>query len=153
MAPKSPHNHLTPLAIVLRYAEERGWIHRAPRVRKPKLPKRPYSYLQTQEEIARFLRAAAARSRGLLALYATAVYMGMRAGELAGLRWEDVDFATRLILVQRSYDGPTKNNEIRYVPILDALLSVLREWRLSCGGPLVFPNRGGGVHQPSARVF
>jgi hypothetical protein len=68
----------------------------------------------------------------VFALYATAVFTGMRAGELGGLRWDDVDFDKRLVTVQRSFDGPIKAGDIRYVPILDALLPVLRAWRLRC---------------------
>jgi hypothetical protein len=67
-----------------------------------------------------------------------AVFTGMRAGELGGLRWDDVDFDKRLVTVQRSFDGPTKAGDVRYVPILDALLPVLRAWRLRCGGGFVF---------------
>lgn len=153
LASKTLHNQLTLLATLVHYAEELGWIARAPRIRKPRVPKRPYDYLRTQDEIGRFLRAAATRGCDLCALYATATYTGLRAGELAGLRWEDVDFDNRLVLVQRSYNGPTKNDQIRYVPILDALLPILRQWRLSCAGPIVFPNHAGAMHQPSARVF
>jgi integrase len=52
----------------------------------------------------------------------------MRAGELAALEWPDIDFERRLITVQRSFDGPTKSDRVRYVPILTPLLSILREW-------------------------
>jgi len=86
-------------------------------------------------------------------LYATAIYTGMRAGELAGLRREDIDLERRLITVQRSFDGPTKSGDVRYVPILDPLLPVLREWLLLCAGPVVFPNEAGNMHSPSAYIF
>jgi integrase len=52
-------------------------------------------------------------------LYATAVYTGLRKGELAGLRWEDVDFARGLVRVARSYDQETKTGTVRYVPLCD----------------------------------
>jgi integrase len=86
-------------------------------------------------------------------LYATAIYTGMRAGELAGLHWEDVSFERRLITVQRSFDGPTKADDVRYLPILDPLLPVLRERRLRQAGRLVFTNEDGRMLQPSARVY
>lgn len=66
----------------------------------------------------------------MFVFYATAIYTGCRAGELAALEWPDVDFDRRLITVQRSFDGPTKSDRVRYVPILDPLLPVLRAWRL-----------------------
>ncbi len=75
------------------------------------------------------------------ALYMTALYTGMRAGELAGLQWADVDFNTRLITVQRSFEGPTKSDEVRRVPIVDALLEPLKRWK-------VRHPRQAGLHQP-----
>lgn len=77
----------------------------------------------------------------------------MRKGELAGLRWDDVDFERRLITVQRSYHGPTKAGDVRYVPILDPLLPVLRDWRLRCPGDLAFPNGRGRMRDEGSRVF
>ena len=78
---------------------------------------------------------------------------GWGKAELAGLHWNDVDFDKRLITVQRSFDGPTKAGDVRYVPILAPLLPILRQWRLQCRTPLVFPNNVGTMHQPSARIF
>ena len=49
-----------------------------------------------------------------------------------------VDLEARLITVQRSFDGPTKADDVRYVPVLDPLLPVLRAWRLRHPGRLVF---------------
>ena len=46
-------------------------------------------------------------------LYSTAVYSGWRAGELAGLRWSNVDFERRTIHVRRSYEGKTKTRSSR----------------------------------------
>ena len=86
-------------------------------------------------------------------LYATAIYSGARAGELAGLEWADIDFAQRLIHIRRSFDGPTKSKRTRKVPILDPLLPLLREWRLQHPGKLVFTNRDNAMLQPSGRVF
>ena len=42
------------------------------------------------------------------AAFTVAIYTGLRAGEIWGLRWEDVDFDEREILVRHSFDGPTK---------------------------------------------
>ena len=131
------------------------WLSRRPRIRKPRLPDQAhdFNYLRTEEDIGRFLRAARERGENVFALYATAVFTGMRAGELAGLQWDDVDLERRLITVQHSYTGPTKAGYVRFVPVLDPLLPVLRAWRLRCPGPIVFPNRAGKMHGPSARVF
>lgn len=153
--PKTVHNHLTLLISVLNAAVDLGWLAKVPRIRKPKtrLFSTEYRYLRSDTERDAFLRAAREEGEDVFALYATAVFTGMRAGELAGLRWDDINFTTRLITVQRSFDGPTKAGDVRYVPLLDALLPVLRAWRLKTPGAVVFPNRDGRMLQPSARIF
>jgi integrase len=89
----------------------------------------------------------------VFALYATAVYTGLRAGELAALLWDVIDLERRLITVQRSFDGPTKSGDVRYVPVLDALLPVLRAWHLRNPLDVVFPSQSGTAQGASARVF
>jgi integrase len=153
--PKTLANHLTLLGSMLRVAVDLDWLDRVPRIRKPRvrLFSADYAYLRTDDEIRRLLAAARAEGDDVFVLYATAIYTGMREGELDGLLWEDVDFDRRLLTVQRSFDGPTKAEDVRYVPILDPLLPVLREWRLRVGGQLVFTNRDGRMLGRSARVF
>lgn len=155
LSPKTTHNILTLLVAMLNYAVDLGWLAKVPRIRKPKLVHNPhdYRYLRTDGEIRRFLRAARDEGDAVFAIYATAIYTGMRAGELAGLKWSCVNLERRLITVQASYDGPTKAGAVRYVPILDPLLPVLREWRLKMPGEIVFPNEAGNMHRQSARVF
>ena len=155
LSPKTVANQLTLLISMLNLAVDMGWLDRAPRIRKPKI--RPvsggYAYLRTDDEIRRFLAAARAEGEHVFILYALAAYTGLRAGELAGLLWSDVDFARRLIVVQRSFDGPTKSGDVRYVPILDPLLPLLNRWKKLSDGDLVNPNQRGTMHKPSARIF
>ena len=156
LSKKTIANHLTLLVTMLNVAVDLGWLTKVPRIRKPKvrLISADFSYLRTDEEIARLLRAAeAAEGEDTYALYAMAINTGMRVGELAGLLWSDVDLDRRLVTVQRSFNGPTKADDVRYVPILDSLLPILREWRLRHPGRLVFTNRDGRMFQPSSRVF
>jgi integrase len=128
---KTIANHLTLLGAMLKAAQDLSWLVILPRIRKPKVRlNADFGYLRTDEELRRFLVAAHDEDRGAFVLYAAAAYTGMRAGELAGLQWGDVSFEQRLIAVQRSYAGPTKGGDVRYVPILDPLLPVLRAHRL-----------------------
>lgn len=78
----------------------------------------------------------------LPALFATAVYPGLRRGELCGLRWTDVDLERRAIVVRRSYAGPTKSGKGRLVPIPVSLVPILAAWKLQSrgGAGLVFPD-------------
>jgi integrase len=101
---KTISNHLVLLGSVLRLARDLGWVERLPVIRKPRvrLHSSSYSYLRTPEEISRFLRAAQVEGEMVHMFYAAAIYTGLRAGELAALRWDDIDWSTRLITVQRS---------------------------------------------------
>ena len=131
------------------------WILHAPKLRKPKVALfgTDYQWLRGDDEVRRFLAAARAEDEHVFVFYALAIFSGMRAGELAALEWSDIDLERRLIAVQRSFDGPTKSVRVRYVPILDPLLPVLREWRLKHPGRLVFTNMAGAMFAPSARIF
>ncbi len=155
LSPKTVSNILTLLGTMLRTAIDLGWLATLPRIKKPKtyVDAEDYTFLQSQDDIDRFLAAAAEAGPDVFVMYATAVYTGLRVGELAALRWSDVNFARRLIMVQRSHAGPTKSGRSRPVPILDPLLPVLRDWLQRNPTDLVFPNRDGQQHQPSARIF
>jgi len=152
---KTVANLLTLFTSMMNLAVDLAWLIKAPKVKKPRvrLFEKDFSYLRTEEEIRRFLGAAEAEGELVYMLYATALYTGTREGELAALQWDDVDLEKRLITVQRSFEGPTKAEDVRYVPILDPLLPLLKRWRLRCPGKLLFPNQRGGMQCPSARIF
>lgn len=152
---KTVANQMTLLLTMLNAAVDLGWLVKVPKIRKPKvrLFSKDYHYLRNREEIGRFLKAAFDEGALVGHLYATAVYTGCREGELAALTWDKIDFEKRLITIDASFDGPTKAEDVRYVPILDALLPLLRAWRLKMPGKLLFPNQAAQMHQPSARVF
>ncbi len=86
----------------------------------------------------------------------TAIFTGLRASELRGLRWTDIDLKKATVTVRQRADkfgviGPPKSKAgYRTVPMPARLVSELREWKLRCpNGPLglVFPNSQGGVAQ------
>ncbi len=129
---KTVSNLLTLLLAMLNCALDLEWLEKVPRIKKPRVRifERDFCYLRTDSEIRRFLAAAEEEGQMVHALYATAMLTGAREGELAALTWGDVDFERRLITIQRSFEGPTKANDVRYVPVLDELLPILRAWRL-----------------------
>lgn len=69
----------------------------------------------------------------LKALFAVAIYAGLRDGELLGLRWVDVILDGEHppeIRVRRSYNGPTKTKKSRRnVPMIETLREALRAWK------------------------
>jgi len=131
------------------------WLRDPPEIKKPtiRLIDDDFDFLKTDTEIARFLAAAFAESEKVYVLYATAIYTGLREGELAGLKRDRIDLSKRLITVQFSYDGPTKSSDLRRVPILDPLLPILRSWLMKNPGPFVFPSEAGTMLKDSARIF
>jgi hypothetical protein len=67
-------------------------------------------------------------------LYALFFFTGVRLGEAAGLLWSDVDDAAaplKRLSISRSYDGDTKTQTPREVPVHPVLASILAEWKLS----------------------
>ena len=83
-------------------------------------------------------------------MIATALYTGMRRGELCGLTWQHVHFEQQIIEVKRSFAGPTKSGKPRVVPIHRELLPILRDWQAQCPDTperLVFPVLRGGRYQ------
>jgi integrase len=58
-----------------------------------------------------------------------AAYTGVRRGELVTLRWDDVRWADRVLIVRRALSGgietTTKSRRIRYVPLGDQALAAL----------------------------
>ena len=149
------------LNAILTDAQERGLVaHNVVRTMKPKrrrgAEKRADArqrrvVIPTPGEIKRMMEAVTARYRPLLL---TAIFTGLRASELRGLRWIDIDFdKAELHVLQRAdaYNkiGPPKSAAgERSVPIPPGLLDVLREWKLACPKGkhgLVFPNGTGNI--------
>jgi len=130
LAPKTQGNIVGLLISMFRYAKELGWLIELPAIRRPFVVHDPnnFKYLATIDEVLVLLEAALKRSELHYVFYAVAALTGCRAGEVAGLRWEDIDFVRRLITVQRSYDSTTKPGKTRFVPIFDILLPILKEW-------------------------
>ena len=89
------------------------------------------------------MEAAKGRWRPLLL---TAIFAGLRASELRGLRWQDVDLdrADRYSAIGR----PKSDAAERTVPLTPIVVNALREWKLACPKSkdgLVFPSGGGLV--------
>ncbi len=92
------------------------------------------------------------------ALWATALYAGLRAGELQGLAWEHVDLGAGLIRVERAWDPknrvmlePKSRADRRRVPIIPSLRDLLVEHKMrGDGAGLVWQSRLAGFFNASA---
>jgi integrase len=91
-------------------------------------------------------------------LFLTAIFTGLRASELRGLRWSDVDLKRGELHVQQRADrygtigAPKSDAGERVVPLAPMLINTLRTWKLACPKgelDLVFPNGNGRVENHS----
>lgn len=91
----------------------------------------------SDDETARLFAAANTMTDYVRPLFYVLYYTGARRGEALELRWADVEFAHKRILVRDSKIG-----EGRKVPLRRALADELVRWKPSAGGsPWVFPGR------------
>jgi integrase len=88
----------------------------------------------------------------------TAIFTGLRASELRGLPWRDIDLKHGKLHVRQRADrynqiGPVKSEAgERTLPLPPLLVNALREWKLACPKgelDLVFPNEDGGIQDYS----
>lgn len=107
----------------------------------------------TTKEASDFLAAAKEHDHEVYLLFATALYSGMRLGELRGLQWDCVDLGKTQITVKRSYcqkedrlKEHTKSKRIRHIPINASLLEILLNAKANCSGPWVFSQSIGYPH-------
>jgi len=150
------------LGSVLADAQERGLVahnvvrdlrskRRRGKERRAEARQQGRVEIPTPGEIKRMVEAVDARWRPFLL---TAIFTGLRASELRGLRWLDIDFDKAELHVRQRADryhkiGPPKSAAgERKVPIPPGVLDLLREWKLACPKGklgLVFPNGKGNI--------
>jgi integrase len=110
---------------------------------------RAYDTLKA-DEVSVFLPCVPDKYRDL---FATALYLALRKGELFGLRKTDIDLASLTIIVGRSHDrSTTKGGHKDPLPIPDSLAPYLRHAVDVGEGDLVFPGPGGKMHPEDTRL-
>jgi integrase len=106
--------------------------------------------IPTPDEVRRILAAAAGQWRALLV---TAAFTGLRASELRGLRWANIDLNSGAVRVRQRADHrntigrlKTQTSE-RDIPVGPFVVNTLKEWKLACPKTaldLAFPAEDGG---------
>jgi integrase len=118
-------------------------------VRFWRVPKRKPDFLRIHE-VPMVLGAVLAHWRPL---FATAIYAGLRKGELLGLRKSDLDFDLRLIFVRRSYERQIpKGDHEEGIPMAAELAPYLREAVKRSPSELVFPRRDGSMYPQTTQL-
>ena len=85
-------------------------------------------------------------------LFMTAIMTGVREGELLGLKWSDMNFETKQVHIQRTYNTseffePKTRGSNRKIDLSPLLVKELLAWKVKSGGrndDLVFPGIDGG---------
>lgn len=143
--PSTIRNAVMPLRVIFRRAVEDSDVAINPctHLRLPTVRGRR-DRIASPQEAERLLSALPERDRPI---WATALYAGLRRGELMALRWADVDLANGVIRVERAYDEkehleiePKRRAGRRTVPIVGALRDILVEHKANDDrtGGLVF---------------
>jgi integrase len=152
----------TSLSMLLADAQERGLVNRnvareLRRGKERKADRRQKGKLKvgveipTPDEIRVIIGHLKGRWRPLLL---TAIFCGLRASELRGLRWADIDFDKAELHVRQRADRynaigrPKSEAGERTVPTPPQVLNALKEWKLGCPKGdlgLAFPNLSGNI--------
>jgi integrase len=146
---KTVNNAVSVLSSLMRAAIEAGFAEVNPcaGIKPLDVGEQGYGFW-TEAERDTFLASVAAHEPKYLALFGVQLYAGLRAGEVTGLRWSDVDLANRRIRVARSvavsWDGEMtvkapKSGRSRLIPIPGVLVRMLEGHPQRLGSDLVFP--------------
>jgi len=130
--PSTIRNTLLPLRAIYRHHADDAPVNPTVGVRLPAARGRR-DRIVAPDQAVDLLMALNERDR---VLYATAMYAGLRLGELRALRWADVDLGSGVIRVERSWDpregviDPKSRAGRRRVPIVPVLRQLLVDHRM-----------------------
>lgn len=128
-SPKTVNNHLVILGKLLRVAVEWGDLQTAPRVKLLRVAEAAFDFLDF-EEAPRLVAACGGQLKAMVVLM---LNTGLRIGEVAALRWQDVDLKAGRLMVRhsvwRGHFGTPKGHKSREIPLNDVVLSELKAWR------------------------
>lgn len=123
-SPSTANRYLAALSKALSVAvKEWGWLDDSPmrKVTKPSEAPGRERFLSLQEK-NRLLEACRASSNPFLyPLVSLSILTAMRFGELIKLKWEDIDFQTGTITLQK-----TKNGDRRVIPLTSVVESLFK---------------------------
>lgn len=121
------------------YAIDKGYLVNDPTPYRKLVKQEKIFNVLSEKQAIEFLAKAKEQNSIWLPIWITALYTGMRSGELYALSWENVDLDQDTIKVCQSWskkDGykSTKSGYDRIVQIAPPLKTLLRELRLLTGG-------------------
>lgn len=119
-----------------------------------------------RQELIEFLESAKNESLKKYAYLRTVSFLGLRRAEGFSLIWSDVDFAKKMISINKAVTldsegklilGPTKTGDERKLHVDEKTLEILKEWRTLQidafrtldSEQLIFPNKFNEIAYPS----
>jgi integrase len=146
VSPATVNRELALLKHMCTKAVEWGYLKANP-LKSVKFLKEPPGRLRylTREEMNALIAAC---SHHLKPIVITALHTGMRKSEILGLRWQDVNFAARMITIRQ-----TKNNEPKVIPMNQTLYAELQSLPRHLHSDYVFCNEVGERYDEVKRSF
>ncbi|MGO9138366.1 MAG: tyrosine-type recombinase/integrase [Syntrophales bacterium] len=148
---KTISNEIVVMKEMFKHAHQWGYVkvNPAEHLQRPKMVKpeieilEPVEFNKLLEHSGELYRVA----------FLTAILTGVRAGELWGLQWGDMDWSSKRLFVRRSvwqngFQTPKSKNSIRKIDIPDNLVLELKKWKLACPiseHELMFPSKEGQI--------
>lgn len=122
------------------------------KIKKPRPPDKLPAYFN-KEDFARLIEATPSQLHR--DLFVVAAYTGMRAGELQNLKWSNIDFNNKLVIIRNNADFRTKTRKDRAIPMNEIVYEVLtrRHQEFSHEFEYVFFNSEGGklTHETTSK--
>ena len=150
---KTATNEIVVIKEMFKHALRWGYLKLNPAeyLERPRITK-PEIEVLSPAEISALLEKASGHYR---TAFLTDFLTGMRAGELWGLQWGDIDWNSKRIHVRRSlwkgsFQTPKSKTSNRQIDIPDMLIQELKKWKLACPvneHDLVFPSAEGRPSQ------
>jgi integrase len=143
LSPSSVHRHAAVISAALTQGVKWGWLDSSPAAKASSPPAGATRKLviPTTEQVAKLIKAAQSDDPVMAAAVALSFVTGARRGELAALRWSDIDLDTGTVRIERSLtqvgktltEKGTKTDRGRTVAIdarTTALLEHHRAWQV-----------------------
>lgn len=150
--PSTVNRYLSAFGKVLTIAvKEWGWIEDSPmrNVSKPSESEGRERFLSIAEKERLLQACQESRNPNLLPIVSLALITAMRFGEIAGLRWRDIDFEQHIITLLR-----TKNGDRRIIPLTEEAAAIFKNCQSfgESGDELVFKSKRNAVQKQKISV-
>ena len=153
LSPRTAEYALATIRQVFNYAKRNGLFKGDNPVSSVKIPRSDNKRLRflTLTEARELLTALKARNETLYCMALLSLHSGLRAGEIRALRWGDVNFERKTLVLKDTKD--TKSGRTRMAFITADGLLILKEMDRKSPEDFVFQGRDGKMLAEISRIF